>query len=55
MEKFILLSHWNGRFGNRLHQYAYGVTYSKLNNTPFVLPSDWEGDRKSTRLNSSHT
>ena len=42
---FILLSHWNGRFGNRLHQYAYGVTYSKLNNTPFVLPSDWEGTR----------
>jgi hypothetical protein len=40
---FILLSHWNGRFGNRMHQYAYGVTYSKLNNVPFYLPSDWEG------------
>lgn len=40
---FILLAHWNGRFGNRMHQYAYGVTYSKLNNVPFYLPSDWEG------------
>lgn len=44
-ERFILLSHWNGRFGNRMHQYAYGVTYSKLNNVPFLLPSDWEGSR----------
>jgi hypothetical protein len=26
-----------------MHQYAYGVTYSKLNNVPFYLPSDWEG------------
>jgi hypothetical protein len=40
---FILLSHWNGRFGNRMHQYAYGATYAKLNNVPFYLPSDWEG------------
>jgi hypothetical protein len=40
---FILLSHWNGRFGNRMHQYAYGVTYSKINNVDFILPSDWEG------------
>lgn len=39
----IILCHWNGRFGNRMHQYAYGVTYSKLNNVPFYLPSDWEG------------
>jgi hypothetical protein len=45
MERFILLSHWNGRFGNRMHQYAYGVTYSKLHNVPFILPSDWEGTR----------
>lgn len=44
-EQFILLSHWNGRFGNRMHQYAYGVTYSKINNVPFMLPSDWEGAR----------
>lgn len=44
MENFILLSHWNGRFGNRMHQYAYGVTYSKMYNVPFLLPSDWEGN-----------
>jgi hypothetical protein len=40
---FILLSHWNGRFGNRMHQYAYGATYSKLHNVDFILTSDWEG------------
>lgn len=40
---FILLSHWNGRFGNRMHQYAYGVTYSKMHKYNFILPSDWEG------------
>lgn len=39
----IILAHWNGRFGNRMHQYAYGVTYSKMFNVPFYLPSDWEG------------
>jgi hypothetical protein len=52
-ERFILLSHWNGRFGNRMHQYAYGTTYSKLHKVPFILPSDWEG----TRLfkNQQHT
>jgi len=42
---FILLSHWNGRFGNRMHQYAYGVTYSNLHQVPFYLPCDWEGTR----------
>lgn len=42
-ENFIMLSHWNGRFGNRMHQYAYGAMYSKLNNVPFILTSDWEG------------
>jgi hypothetical protein len=42
---FILLAHWNGRFGNRMHQYAYGATYSKINNVKFILPSDWEGTR----------
>ena len=41
--KAILLAHWNGRFGNRMHQYAYGATYAKLNNCQFILPSDWEG------------
>jgi hypothetical protein len=42
---FLLLSHWHGRFGNRMHQYAYGATYSRLNDTEFILPSDWEGTR----------
>lgn len=39
----ILLSHWIGRFGNRMHQYAYGSTYSELNKVDFILPSEWEG------------
>jgi len=39
----ILLLHWNGRFGNRMHQYAYGVTYARLNACRFWLPSEWEG------------
>jgi hypothetical protein len=42
---FLLLAHWHGRFGNRMHQYAYGATYSQLTKTPFILPSDWEGTR----------
>lgn len=45
MDKFILLAHWNGRFGNRLHQYAYGAYFLKLNNYQFYLPSDWEGTK----------
>jgi hypothetical protein len=40
---FILLLHWNGRFGNRMHQYAYGATYARVNRCRFLLPSDWEG------------
>ena len=43
MQNFILLAHWNGRFGNRMHQYAYGATYQKLNKHEFWLPGDWEG------------
>lgn len=39
----ILLIHWNGRFGNRMHQYAYGASYAKHFDMNFVLPSDWEG------------
>lgn len=42
---FILLAHWNGRFGNRMHQYAYGATYNHLTGSDFILPSDWEGSR----------
>jgi hypothetical protein len=39
----VMLIHWNGRFGNRLHQYAYGATYAKVNDMDFQLPSEWEG------------
>jgi hypothetical protein len=39
----ILLAHWNGRFGNRLHQYAYGAEYAKRYGIDFILPADWEG------------
>jgi len=42
-EKVIILGHWNGRFGNRMHQYAYGATYAKLTGAKFILASDWEG------------
>jgi hypothetical protein len=46
MEKFILLCHWNGRFGNRMHQYAYGATFQNINKDfQFWLPSNWEGSR----------
>ena len=41
----IFSSHWIGRFGNRMHQYAYGMTYSYLNKVPFILPSEWEGTK----------
>jgi hypothetical protein len=42
---FILLAHWNGRFGNRMHQYAYGATYSHITGSDFILTSDWEGSK----------
>lgn len=41
----LILAHWNGRFGNRMHQYAYGATYARVNNAKFLLPSDWEGTK----------
>jgi hypothetical protein len=41
----IVCSQWVGRFGNRMHQYAYGATYSKKNNVPFLVPSEWEGTK----------
>jgi hypothetical protein len=39
----LLLLHWRGRFGNRMHQYAYGVTYARRTGHRFWLPSQWEG------------
>lgn len=41
----ILICHWNGRFGNRLHQYAYASEYARRFDLPFLLPSEWEGCR----------
>ncbi len=42
-DPFVLLLHWNGRFGNRLHQYAFGATHARVTGCRFLLPSDWEG------------
>lgn len=41
----IVMLHWHGRFGNRMHQYAYGLTYARLNGCRLWLPSQWEGTR----------
>lgn len=41
----VVLLHWHGRFGNRMHQYAYGITYARLNGCRLWLPSQWEGTR----------
>jgi hypothetical protein len=40
----IVLAKWQGRFGNRMHQYAYGASYADKFNLNFLLPSKWEGD-----------
>ena len=41
----VLICHWNGRFGNRMHQYAYAHEYACRFRVPLLLPSDWEGCR----------
>ena len=41
----ILIAHWNGRFGNRMHQYAYAAQYAERFGIDCVLPSEWEGTR----------
>jgi hypothetical protein len=41
--RFVLQLYWHGRFGNRMHQYAYGVTYARLAGCRFLVPSEWEG------------
>jgi hypothetical protein len=41
----LLQIHWTGRFGNRMHQYAYGATYAELTGSQYLLPSAWEGTR----------
>jgi hypothetical protein len=45
LDREIILAKWQGRFGNRMHQYAYGVTYANKFNSTLVLPSEWEGSR----------
>jgi hypothetical protein len=42
---FIFQSHWHGKFGNRMHQYAYGATYKRLHNVEYWTHSAWEGNR----------
>jgi hypothetical protein len=39
------LIHWNGRFGNRMHTYAYLWNRAKMFGGDVYLPSDWEGAR----------
>lgn len=41
----ILVCHWNGRFGNRMHQYAYATQYARSFGIDCILPSEWEGTR----------
>lgn len=40
----VFLIHWNGRFGNRMHTYAYLHNRAKKLNGELFLPSNWEGD-----------
>lgn len=39
----VMLIHWNGRFGNRMHTYAYMHARAKKFGGELLLPSDWEG------------
>jgi hypothetical protein len=39
----VMLVHWNGRFGNRMHTYAYMHARAKKFGGKLFLPSDWEG------------
>jgi hypothetical protein len=45
MSEFLLQLRWRGRFGNRMFQYAYGATYTRLTGVEFWIPSEWEGTR----------
>lgn len=40
---YLFQSHWHGKFGNRMHQYAYAATYKNLNKIPYYNHADWEG------------
>ena len=41
----LVMTHWNGRFGNRMHQYAYGREVSERLGYRFEILSKWEGDK----------
>jgi len=41
----VLIIHWNGRFGNRMHTYAYAHERAKKFGGELYLPSSWEGDK----------
>lgn len=43
--KDTILLKWRGRFGNRMHIFAYLATRSKILNGCIFLPSHWEGSR----------
>jgi len=43
--KKIVQIHWIGRFGNRMFQYAFGCTYSKMYGVHYYMPSEWEGSK----------
>lgn len=45
MSEFLLQLRWNGRFGNRMCQYAYGATYARLTGLEYWMPAEWEGTR----------
>ncbi|MFC4948441.1 hypothetical protein [Pseudonocardia sp. GCM10023141] len=45
MSDTLLQLRWQGRFGNRLLQYAYGATYARRTGAEYWLPSEWEGTR----------
>ena len=39
----LILSHWHGKFGNRMHEYAFASTYAKKYGLSFEAFSHWEG------------
>jgi hypothetical protein len=39
----ILISRWWGRFGNKVHQYAFAATYAAKHNSRVIMPEWWEG------------
>ena len=39
----LILSHWHGKFGNRMHEYAFASTYAKKYEYSIEAFSHWEG------------